>query len=107
LLAKVCSVSEIAEEGTLYRFEVENRPVLVTRLSNNLFVANSTCTHEEADLSLGILLDDLLMCPLHQAKFNVKTGRVLSGPNGDDPSTIPSLRTYTTKVENGELFIEL
>ena len=106
MLVKVCSLSEIAEEGTLYRFEVDSMRVIVIKLSGVYFAADSTCTHEEADLSLGILNDEILMCPLHQARFDVKSGRVISGPNGDDPGPIAPLRTYTTKVENEYLYIE-
>ena len=102
---RICSLSEIAEEGTIYRFELGGLRILVVKLSGVYHVADSTCTHEEADLSLGILSDEILMCPLHQARFDIRDGKVLNGPNGDRPSTIPPLRTYSTKVENGELFL--
>ncbi len=70
-----------------------------------MYAADSTCTHEEADLSLGMLTGEVLTCPLHQAKFNIETGQVLSGPNGDDPETIPNLRTYVVKVEESEVYV--
>jgi len=102
---KICSLSEISEEGTIYRFEVDEHRIIIVKLSGIYFAADSTCTHEEADLSLGILNDDILMCPLHQARFNIRSGNVVAGPHGDDPATIPPLRTYQTRIEKGELFI--
>ena len=105
MLLKVCNQKEIAEDGVLYKFEVNEKRLFVVRLSGVYHAADSTCTHEEADLSLGILNDEVLLCPLHQAKFDIRSGKVISGPSGDDPGTISSLRTYETKVENNELYI--
>ncbi len=89
------------------KFEVGNVNVLVARAGESFFAAETTCTHEEADLSLGILLGFTLTCPLHQAKFDIRNGEVLDGPNGTDPSSIRALGTYSTKVEGEELFVDL
>jgi len=102
---RVCSIKDIAEEDVPYGFEIGEMRVVVVKLSGSYYVANSTCTHEEADLSLGILNGDILMCPLHQARFDIRTGLVINGPNGGDPKTIPSLKTYKTEAEDGELYI--
>ena len=102
----VCKTSEI-NEGELFRFDVQDRALLVTLFQGSYFVTDSICTHEEADLSLGMFSHGDLSCPLHRAKFDVKTGTVLSGPDGSDPASIPSLKVYSSKVENGELFADL
>jgi len=80
--------------------------VVVIKLSGIYFAADSTCTHAEADLSLGILNDEILMCPLHQAKFDFKTGKVISGPNGNDPGSIAPLHTYVISVDDKDLYIQ-
>jgi nitrite reductase/ring-hydroxylating ferredoxin subunit len=107
MFVKLCRTSEVSEEGIPYRFEINDKPLVVTKLSNKYFVANSTCTHEEADVSLGILAGEILTCPLHQAKFNITTGKVLGGPNGEGPETIPPLKTYTSKVEGDDLLVDI
>ncbi|MHB8567431.1 MAG: Rieske (2Fe-2S) protein [Nitrososphaerales archaeon] len=107
MYSRVCKVNEISVEGEMYRFDVNDRPLLVTRLGDEYYATDSICTHEEADLSLGILSQDVVTCPLHQARFELKTGKVLSGPDGSDPDSLPALRIYQTKVENGELLIEI
>jgi len=91
----------------MYRFEVEGRPILVVKLGAQYYAADSTCTHQEADLSLGILIDGIITCPLHQAKFNVSDGSVIGGPDGSAPESIPKLRVYSTLIQGDELFIEL
>ena len=103
---KVCKTSEL-EDGAMYKFEVANASVLIARAGDSFFATEASCTHEEADLSLGILLEFKLTCPLHQAKFDIRTGRVLDGPNGTDPTSIRALGIYLTKVEGEELFVEI
>ena len=102
----ICKTTEISE-GELYRFDVGEKPLLVTIFDGSYFVTDSICTHEEADLTLGMFSSGTLTCPLHRAKFDVTTGTVLSGPDGSEPSSIPSLKVYPSKVENGDLFADL
>jgi 3-phenylpropionate/trans-cinnamate dioxygenase ferredoxin component len=103
---RVCKVSEI-QEGELYRFDAGEHPLLVTRSADKFIVTKAICTHEEADLTLGILSEGVITCPLHQARFDLESGAVLSGPDGDSPDSIPSLRVYVTRVENGDLFADI
>jgi 3-phenylpropionate/trans-cinnamate dioxygenase ferredoxin component len=107
MFVKLCGTSEVSEEGIPYRFEINDKPLVVTKLSNRYFVAGSICTHEEADLSLGILTGEILTCPLHQAKFDITTGKVLGGPNGEGPETVPPLKTYPSKVQDGDLLVDI
>ncbi len=106
MFVKVCRTSEISE-GSLYRFDVGDKPLLVTKVADQYFVMDTFCTHQEADLSLGMFSDDVITCPLHHAHFSVKDGSVLEGPDGEDPSTINRLGSYKTKAEEGELWVDL
>ena len=106
MYSRICKESEI-NEGELYRFDINDKPLLVTKTNGRFFVTQAICSHEEADLTLGILIDSSITCPLHQAKFDLESGSVISGPNGDSPDTIEALRIYSTRVENGELLVDL
>jgi nitrite reductase/ring-hydroxylating ferredoxin subunit len=101
----VCKVSDLSE-GELTKYEVDGKWILVLRLGNSFFATDSTCTHEESDLSLGMVSDKVLSCPLHQAKFDLNTGKVLSGPEGSDTVSVPNLKIYQTRVEAGNLLVE-
>ena len=94
-------------EGELYRFDVNDKPLLVTKFSGNYFVADSICTHEEADLSLGMVSDGTLSCPLHRAQFDIATGTVKRGPDGAAADSIPPLKIYPSKVENAYVWADL
>jgi nitrite reductase/ring-hydroxylating ferredoxin subunit len=41
------------------------------------------------------------VCALHEARFCLRTGKVLS-----PPATVP-LRTYPVRVEDGEVFVNV
>lgn len=48
-----------------------------------LFAVTRHCRHLYADLANGSIDDDgCLVCPWHGSKYNVRTGRMVSGPQG-------------------------
>lgn len=47
------------------------------------FAVSRRCRHLRADLAEGTIdADGCLVCPWHQAKYDVTTGRMLRGPQG-------------------------
>ncbi len=102
----ICRAEEI-NEGELYRVDINDKPLLVTKFEAHFFVTDSICTHEEADLSLGNFSTGTLTCPLHRAQFDIATGEVKRGPDGAAAASIPRLKVYPSKVENGELWAEI
>jgi nitrite reductase/ring-hydroxylating ferredoxin subunit len=106
MLTLICKVRDIAD-GELYRFEAGENAFLVTRFGNEFVVTQASCTHEEADLTLGILAGRTVTCPLHQARFDLESGEVISGPDSEEPSSIKPLKVYPTKVEDGELYADI
>ncbi len=106
MFAAICALSEL-EEGELYRFDIAEKALLVIKFNKAIFVTDSICTHEEADLSLGMFADGIVTCPLHRARFRMQDGTVLSGPDGGSAEEISKLKVYPTKIENGVLFADL
>jgi 3-phenylpropionate/trans-cinnamate dioxygenase ferredoxin subunit len=76
-------------------------PVALYRLEGEVYATHDVCTHEEALLSEGYVDGGCVECPLHQARFNIKTGAAESAP-----ATEP-VKTYPTKVEGGRVFVDL
>ena len=93
------------KDGDLFKVQVEGREVLIIRDGNSYFATSHLCTHEDYDLSEGFMDDHQLICPNHFATFNPKDGSVLSPPEG--AGDISPLKSYKTKVENGEIMVEL
>jgi nitrite reductase/ring-hydroxylating ferredoxin subunit len=107
MFVPICNMLELGEEGELYRFDIQDRALLVVRFDGAVFVTDSICTHEEADLSLGMFDSGVVKCPLHGAKFKVNSGEVVSGPEEDPTEKIPDLRVYQARIENNEVFANL
>jgi len=106
MFTKVCKISEL-QEGELSRFDIGELALLVVRFDGKIFVTNSICTHEEADLSLGMFSEGIVTCPLHRARFRVDDGEVLSGPDEGLPGEIAKLKTYVVKAEDGVVYADL
>ncbi|MGQ0848328.1 MAG: Rieske (2Fe-2S) protein [Actinomycetota bacterium] len=75
---KVCPVSELPP-GTVTgadRYAVGNS-------RGELFAVTRRCRHLYADLAAGTIdADGCLVCPWHQSKYDVSTGRMVRGPQG-------------------------
>ncbi|MBD7995821.1 bifunctional 3-phenylpropionate/cinnamic acid dioxygenase ferredoxin subunit [Arthrobacter sp. Sa2CUA1] len=46
----------------------------------NFYALNDTCTHEEASLAEGWIEDGEVECPVHSARFCLKTGAAMCLP---------------------------
>ena len=93
------------KDGDLFKVEVEGQEVLLIRDGNNYFATSHLCTHEDYDLSEGFMDDHQLICPNHFATFKPSDGTVLSPPEG--AGDISPLKSYKTKVEDGQIMVEL
>ena len=87
------------QEGTMRRFDVAGRRILLANVAGKLYAVDDTCTHEEASLSTGVLKGELVKCPLHNSRFNVRTGEALEEPAEE------SLRTYPVREEGGRILV--
>src|SRR5690349_4397472 len=106
MFTRICTAAEI-NDGELYRFDVNDKPLLVTKFSGNYFVTDSICTHEEADLSLGMFSGCPLSWPPRRAQFGSATGSIKKGRDAAAADSLPPLRIYPSKVENAEVWAEL
>lgn len=81
--------------GSPKRVTVENRAILLCRVDDQVYAVNDLCPHEDISLSLGVMCEHRLRCPLHGSEFDVRTGKVLNEPAETD------LDTYPVDVEDG------
>ncbi len=97
---KVASRADFTDRS-VKRVEVGDRSIMIIRLGGEYRALDATCTHEDADLSRGILMGRTIVCPLHLSRFSVDTGEV-----ENPPATEPLLR-YGLKVEGDDILVEL
>ena len=105
-LVRVCKTSEVPV-GRLVLVQVGGKDLVIANVDGKFYAMDNWCTHEEGDLSHGELRDNVVTCPEHGAQFDVASGQVLTGPDGDAPDSISPENTYMVKVEGDDLMVEL
>ena len=58
---------------------VNSHEVLLSNLYGKVYAIGNRCGHMNYWLSKGKLKDKIVECPLHHAKFDVTTGKVVKG----------------------------
>jgi len=67
-------------EGELRKVSASGMPVLMVRRGGQLHAISNTCSHAGGPLDEGSLDGDVVTCPWHGSRFDVRTGRVCGGP---------------------------
>jgi 3-phenylpropionate/trans-cinnamate dioxygenase ferredoxin subunit len=85
---KVATTGEIAPgQGKIV--EVQGKEIALFNVGGEYFAIDNMCTHEEASLADGEISGFEVTCPLHGAKFDVRSGQVLGPPAYDDVTSYP------------------
>jgi 3-phenylpropionate/trans-cinnamate dioxygenase ferredoxin subunit len=85
---KVLRTDEIGP-GQARVLEVKGKQIAVFNIEGEFFAIDNMCTHEEASLAEGDVSGHEVTCPLHGARFDVRTGEVLGPPAYDDVTSYP------------------
>ena len=97
----VCNASDIAAEDVL-RFDKDGRTFALYRSPDDKYYAtDGLCTHEKVHLAGGLVMGSIIECPMHNGRFDYRTGEARGAP------VCVNLATYPVKVEAGRLFIDL
>jgi apoptosis-inducing factor 3 len=78
-LRKGVSVANLAPGGMIGG-HVDDQPVLIARVGDELLAIGGSCTHYGAPLAKGIVVGDTVRCPWHHACFSLRTGEALGAP---------------------------
>lgn len=84
-------------EGEMKRADAAGVPVLLVRLEGDVCALAHTCSHLGGPLSEGKLEGDVVQCPWHGSRFNVKDGSVVDGP-----ATFPQ-PCFEARVREGQI----
>lgn len=95
-----CACDDIEEED-LVRWDHQERTFAIYRAEDGFYCTDGLCTHEEQHLEMGLLTGHVIECPLHQGRFDIRTGRVVS------PPPCAALNTYPVKTEDGQVYVRL
>lgn len=71
------------------KVSINGEDICLTRIGDEVFAINDTCTHSEASLSEGDVTDFKIECWLHGAEFDLRTGEALTLPANIAVKTYP------------------
>jgi NADPH-dependent 2,4-dienoyl-CoA reductase/sulfur reductase-like enzyme/nitrite reductase/ring-hydroxylating ferredoxin subunit len=95
---EVLAESEL-REGVPSVVEVEEKKVLLVRAEGKIYACGNECSHYHAPLSDGLVAGHIVTCPWHNARFDIRDGRL------DAPPGLNGLPSYETKGANGKVWV--
>jgi 3-phenylpropionate/trans-cinnamate dioxygenase ferredoxin component len=88
-------------EGERFFLEIDGDPIVVFNVAGGLFAIADLCSHDSGPLGEGELDDHAVVCPRHGARFDIRTGKVLTMP------AIIDIPAYPVRVREGQIEIGL
>jgi nitrite reductase/ring-hydroxylating ferredoxin subunit len=97
---KIAKISDRGE-GEMLAVTAEGEEVLVARVQGRYYAISNVCSHAYAWLDQGALrfITWEVQCPLHEGRFDVRTGEPTRGPP-DRP--VPA---YAIRVEGEDILV--
>jgi 3-phenylpropionate/trans-cinnamate dioxygenase ferredoxin component len=89
---KVAKVTDLPDGERLF-FELEGKPVVLFALKGEYLAIADVCSHDDGPVGEGELDGDAIVCPRHGARFDLRTGKVLSFP------AVTDIPVYPTRVK--------
>jgi nitrite reductase/ring-hydroxylating ferredoxin subunit/metal-sulfur cluster biosynthetic enzyme len=96
---KVATVGEIPKGG-LKEARLDDRSLAIFHLEGGFYAIEDVCTHDGGPLAEGILEGDVIECPRHGARFDLKTGAVLSLP------AVTPVPTFAVRIEGEDVLVQ-
>ena len=97
---KLAVAGEVAP-GEIKQYRVEDRFVALCNVDGEFHAFEDVCTHQFTHLSNGEFEGSEVKCPLHGARFDVKTGAAKSLP------AVKPVPKHEVKVEDGTVYVAL
>ena len=99
-MISVCPLSDLPP-GEAVRLDVVPPVAVFHTDDGELFAVDDTCTHQDASLAEGWVEGCAVECPLHESRFDLRTGQA------DAPPATRPVRTHRVLVVDGVVHVEL
>ena len=96
----VCLLSDLPP-GEAVRLDVVPPVAVFHTDDGELYAIDDTCTHQDASLAEGWVEGCAVECPLHESRFDLRTGEV------DAPPATRLVRTHRVIVDGDAVHVEL
>jgi 3-phenylpropionate/trans-cinnamate dioxygenase ferredoxin subunit len=85
---KIAKAADVPDGERLF-FELEGKPIVLFALKGEYLAIADECSHDEGPVGEGELDGEEIICPRHGARFDLRTGKVLSFPAVKDIAVYP------------------
>jgi 3-phenylpropionate/trans-cinnamate dioxygenase ferredoxin subunit len=89
------------QQGKPVKVEKNGKTICVTRVGDEVFAVDDTCSHSDASLAEGDVTDFKIECWMHGAEFDLRTGEALT------PPAVAPLHTYGVHVDGDSVTVEI
>ena len=79
---RLVAVADLPRSGVCEVETEEHGTLAVGLVGGEPFAVSNVCRHQFAKLGRGQVRDGCLECPWHRARYDVRTGEMVSGPRG-------------------------
>nr|VFK66514.1 MAG: 3-phenylpropionate/trans-cinnamate dioxygenase ferredoxin subunit [Candidatus Kentron sp. UNK]VFK71864.1 MAG: 3-phenylpropionate/trans-cinnamate dioxygenase ferredoxin subunit [Candidatus Kentron sp. UNK] len=86
----VAPVGEFAPNTCQAITTEDGTEIAVFNLDDGFYAVEDACPHDYKTLSGGAIEGNEIVCPWHGARFDIKTGNVLSAPAHEAITTFPT-----------------
>ncbi|WP_246398683.1 non-heme iron oxygenase ferredoxin subunit [Mycobacterium vicinigordonae] len=99
-LVKVCDYADLADREPI-GLDVAGEEVMVVRVGDQVYAIGNICSHAEAWLDSGYLHASTLEieCPLHEGKFDLRSGKATALP------CVDPVKGYEVVRDGGQIFL--
>jgi len=97
---EVCKLDEIPPSQARTVNAGDNMIAIFRLTDDRIKAVENRCPHKQGPLAEGIISGDDILCPLHNWRIHLDSGEVAAPDKG-------CVKTYPTKVEDGQVFLSL
>ncbi|MEH2349840.1 MAG: FAD-dependent oxidoreductase [Nostoc sp.] len=98
--AVVANVNDL-NDGEMRQVSVGETEILLSRIDGKFYAVGAHCTHYGAPLADGVLNGHHVVCPWHNACFDVTTG------DQQEPPGLDSLASYEVRIESENVIVSV
>ena len=80
---------------------VQGRDIALFRIGDAVYATDNLCTHGHARLCDGFIEGHEIECPLHQGRFDLRSGQPTCAPATE------AIKTYPVRIEGGRVFLSI
>ena len=97
---RIAKVADLPEGERLF-FELEGKPIVLFLLKGEYLAIADECSHDQGSIGEGELDGEEIICPRHGARFDLRTGKVLSFP------AVKDIEVYPVRVKDDYLEVAI